>query len=449
MLVQEIIRRKRDGLTLSSDELTALANGIADGSVSEGQVAAFAMAVCFRGMAIEETAALTRAMTATGRVLDWTGCDVPGPLLDKHSTGGVGDKVSLILAPALAACGAFVPMISGRGLGHTGGTLDKLEAIPGYRTAVDVETLQKVVGATGCAIVGAGDDLAPADRRLYAVRDVTATVESVPLITASILSKKLAAGLAALTLDVKTGSGAFAATRTQAYELAASLIAVAEAIALPTVALVTDMNRVLGRSAGNALETTEALRCLRGEETDARLRELVCELGAAALLAAGSVADHAVGRAHLRRALDDGTAAERFGAMVAALGGPADLLEKHAAYLPQADVRHEVAPPRAGTVTTIDVRALGLAVVELGGGRRRPGDAVDPAVGLSDVCTPGDRVSAERPLAVVHARTHADAAGAAAAVRAAFTIGDAAPVPRPVIYERLYTDPVAEPSALG
>ncbi len=448
MLVQEIIRRKRDGLALSSRELTALADGIADGSVSEGQAAAFAMAVFFRGMGIEESTALTRAMTATGRVLDWAAYDVPGPLLDKHSTGGVGDKVSLILAPALAACGAFVPMISGRGLGHTGGTLDKLEAIPGYRTAVDIDTFQKVVRATGCGIVAAGDDLAPADRRLYAVRDVTATVESVPLITSSILSKKQAAGIGTLALDVKAGSGAFAATPAQAHELAASLIAVAEGMALPTVALVTDMNRVLGRSAGNALETTEALRCLRGDETDARLRELVCELGAAALVAAGAASDRTLGRAHLRRALDDGSAAERFAAMVAALGGPADLVEKHGAYLPRAEVRHEVAPTHSGTVTSIDVRALGLAVVELGGGRRRPGDPVDPAVGLSDVCAPGETVGAGRPLAVVHARTDADAAGAAAAVRAAVAIGDAAPEPQPLIYERLHTDPAAGLSAL-
>ena len=283
-LPQEIIRRKRDGGALGDDEIAFFVRGLTDGSIAEGQVAAFAMAVFFRGMAMGERVALTRAMAQSGRTLDWSGADLPGPVLDKHSTGGVGDKVSLMLAPLLAACGAAVPMISGRGLGHTGGTLDKLDSIPGYRTAPDLALFRKVVAEAGCAIIGQTADLAPADRRLYAIRDVTATVELIPLITASILSKKLAAGLQGLVMDVKFGSGAFMAEPERARELAESIAAVATGAGLPTTALLTDMNQVLGRTAGHALEVREAIDWLTGKARDRRLDEVTLALGAELLL---------------------------------------------------------------------------------------------------------------------------------------------------------------------
>ncbi|MGI9309659.1 MAG: thymidine phosphorylase, partial [Gammaproteobacteria bacterium] len=290
MLAPEIIRRKRDGATLTSDELTFLANGIADGTISEGQAAAFAMAVFFQGMYTEETAAWTHAMRDSGEVLNWSKQQFDGPLLDKHSTGGVGDKVSLVLAPMLAACGALVPMISGRGLGHTGGTLDKLESIPNFSTQFDQSGMQTVLEKSGCAIVSASESLAPADRRLYGVRDVTATVESIPLITASILSKKMAAGLDGLVLDVKTGTGAFASSLDTARDLATSLVSVGNASGLTTRALITDMNQVLGSSAGNSVEVIESLDYLTTGEGEPRFDQVVLELGIELLLL-GKLAD--------------------------------------------------------------------------------------------------------------------------------------------------------------
>jgi thymidine phosphorylase len=435
VLPQEIIRRKRDGHALGDAELRAFAQGIADESVSEAQIAAFAMAVCWRGMATDEAVSLTLAMRDSGRVLDWRADALPGPVLDKHSTGGVGDTVSLMLGPMLAACGGFVPMISGRGLGHTGGTLDKLEAIPGYRAAVPVEQLRRVVREAGVAIVGAGDALAPADRRFYAVRDVTATVESVPLITASILSKKLAAGLGALVLDVKFGNGAFMQDIERARELARSLVEVGCGAGLPTQVLLTDMNQALAPAAGNALEVQVALDYLRGDARPARLHEVVLALGAVVLQQAGLAADDAAARARLLRALDGGSAAERFARMVAGLGGPADVLANPG--LPQAAVVRDVAAGDAGFLTAVDTRALGMAVVALGGGRRRSGDPIDPSVGLSDLLPIGTRVQADTPLARVHARTAADADEAIAAVRSACAITDHAPAPTPLIAEHI------------
>ena len=323
---QEIIRKKRDGGTLGEDEIAFFVRGLTDGAISEGQVAAFAMAVFFRGMSMDERTALTRAMTASGTVLEWP--DAPGPVLDKHSTGGIGDKVSLMLAPILAACGAVVPMISGRGLGHTGGTLDKLDSIAGYATAPDLATLRRAVAEAGCAIVGQTAELAPADRRLYAIRDVTATVESVPLITASILSKKLAAGLDRLVMDVKFGSGAFVVRIEEASELAESIVAVAGAAGLPCAALLTDMNQVLGRSAGNAVEVREAIEYLTGAARERRLHEVTAALAAELLVMSGLAPDDSVARAMIETALDTGAAAERFARMAAALGGPSDLMER-------------------------------------------------------------------------------------------------------------------------
>jgi thymidine phosphorylase len=432
MLIQEILRRKRDGQTLTDAEIEAVVRAIVDGGMDDAQVGAFAMAVCCRGMSAAETVTLTCAMRDSGRVLDWS--DLPGPTADKHSTGGIGDKVSLILAPLLAACGLFVPMLSGRGLGHTGGTLDKLEAIPGYRTRVDAASLRRVVADAGCAIVGAGEDLAPADRRLYAIRDVTGTVESIPLITASILSKKLAAGPRALVLDVKTGSGAFMAALDDARALARSLVTVARGAGLATTALLTDMDQCLGRTAGNALEVAEALAWLRGETPEPRLTGVTLALGSEALRLAGVEPDPGSATARLERAWRSGGAAERLARMVGLLGGPSDLLEHPDRHLPLAPVVRPCAPIRPGVVTAVDARALGLAIVELGGGRRHPGDRIDPAVGLAAVATIGEAVGAERPLAVVHARDAEAAEGACRQLRHAFTVdGPTGPAPAPVV----------------
>src|SRR3954452_5479477 len=324
MLPNEVIRRKRDGHALSEQEIGFLVQGITDGGLSDAQVGALAMALFLRGMEASERVALTRAMRDSGSVLEW---DLDRPVLDKHSTGGGGDKVSLMLAPILAACGAAVPMISGRGLGHTGGTLDKLDAIPGYASTPSTEVIRRVVRDAGCAIVGQTADLAPADRRLYAVRDATATVESISLIVASILSKKLAEGLDALVMDVKTGSGAFMAAREDAEALARALVDVAAGAGLPTVALLTDMDSVLGTTAGNALEVREALDYLTGAARDERLHEVTAALAGPALAAGGLAGYEAAGREAAQQALDDGAAAERFAAMAHALGGPADLME--------------------------------------------------------------------------------------------------------------------------
>jgi thymidine phosphorylase len=435
LLNQEIIRRKRDGEPLSAAEIAHIVGGLTDGSLSEGQAAAFAMAVYLRGMGREECVALTRAMTRSGAVLDWPGLD--RPVLDKHSTGGVGDKVSLVLAPTLAACGAAVPMISGRGLGHTGGTLDKLEAIPGYDTAPSLARLRRVVGEVGCAIVGQSAELAPADRRLYAIRDVTSTVESIPLITASILSKKLAAGLHGLVMDVKIGSGAFMREPAAARALAESIVAVARDAGLPTVGLITDMNQVLGQAAGHALEVEEAIAYLTGTPREARLHTVTTALAAEALLLGGIARTADDARRRIDAALDSGAAAERFGRMVAALGGPKDLVERRERHLARAPIERAVAPDRPGRIAAIDTRAVGLAVIALGGGRRRMEDAIDPAVGFSRAAGIGEEVGPERPLAVVHARDEAAAERAAAALRAAVRVSAAAEPAGPLIAARV------------
>src|ERR1700734_3495953 len=322
MLPQEIIRAKRDGRALTGEEIGEFIAGLTSGAIGDGQVAAFAMAVVFRGINIDERVHLTRAMTRSGEALDWSGANLPGPVVDKHSTGGIGDNVSLMLAPMLAACGAYVPMISGRGLGHTGGTLDKLDSIPGYASQPDLALFKRVVKEAGCAIIGQTADLAPADRRLYAIRDVTATVESVALITASILSKKLAAGLQGLVMDVKTGSGAFMATLDGSRELATSIATVANDAGLPTVSLITDMNEPLASAAGNAVEIRNAVDYLTGARRDKRLDRVTIALGAELLALSGLARDAAAGAAALKHSLETGAAAERFERMIAALGGP-------------------------------------------------------------------------------------------------------------------------------
>ena len=430
----EVIRAKRDGGALAEADIAAFVRGLVDGSWSDAQAAALAMAIVWRGMAADETAALTRAMTHSGRVLSWTAARFGKPAIDKHSTGGVGDKLSLMLAPMLAACGAVVPMVSGRGLGHTGATLDKLEALPGLGVNQDDAGFERVLRAAGCAIVSAGPTLAPADRRLYALRDVTATVESVPLITASILSKKLAAGLDALVLDVKCGAGAFAPTAEAARALAESLVRVGTAAGLPCRALITDQDAVLGHTAGNALEVREALDFLTGRDgaaaadTEPVQRAVTLALGAELLVLAGLAPDTTTATARLQHALSSGAAAEHFARMVHALGGPADVLAD--AQLPVAPVQRAVPARHDGVVAAMDTRALGLAVVALGGGRLKPGDAVDPRVGLAAVRPRGARLAAGEPLAVVHAASEAAADAAVAAVQAAFRLADTA-LPRP------------------
>ena len=437
-LAQEIIRDKRDGKALSRGDIASFVAGLTDGSVSEGQVAALAMAVIFKGLSQDERVALTLAMRDSGTVLDWS--HLPGPALDKHSTGGVGDTVSLMLAPIIAACGGFVPMISGRGLGHTGGTLDKMDAIPGYRSQPDLETFRRVVAQTGAAIIGQTADLAPADRRFYAIRDTTGTVESLDLITASILSKKLAAGLGGLVLDVKCGNGAFMQSEDEARALAESLVSVANGAGLPTRALLTDMNEVLGGIAGNALEVEGAIGFLSGMRRDPRMQAVVLALCGTMLALGGLAASADAGAAMAETALDTGAAAERFSQMVAALGGPGDLVDRPEQYLARAPVVRAVAAPRAGHVATLATRDLGLAVITLGGGRRKPEDRIDPAVGLSAICGIGQRVEAGDPLALVHARNAEDAEAASLAVARAFTFCDTPAPPRPVIGARIDGD---------
>jgi len=423
VIPQELIRRKRDGGRLEDDELEFIVRGIAGGGLTDGQVAAFAMAVFFRDLDDAERVALTGAMTRSGTVLEWD----DGPVLDKHSTGGVGDKVSLLLAPIVAACGAKVPMISGRGLGHTGGTLDKLDSIPGYATTPDLALLRRVVGEAGCAIIGQTPELAPADRRFYALRDATATVESIPLIVASILSKKLAAGLDALVMDVKAGSGAFMPDRARCAELARAIVAVARGNDLACEALLTDMDQVLGRTAGNAVEVRESLAALANSRAaEPRLIEVTLALSATLLRLGGLFDDDAAARTAAADALTSGAAAERFARMCAALGGPPDLLEDPDRHLPRAPHALEVFPPEAGRVRAIAVREVGVAVLELGGGRLREDGAIDHSVGLVDVAGLGEEVGpGGRPLAVVHARDAASAKRAVQRVRAAFAIGEA------------------------
>ncbi len=434
---QEVIRKQRDGIPLTDAEIHAFVDALHHERLSEGQVAAFAMAVFFRGMSRPECVALTRAMMESGDVLDWSGHDLPGPVVDKHSTGGVGDKVSLLLAPALAACGAVVPMISGRGLGHTGGTLDKLESIPGYDVRPDNERFGQVLRQAGCAIIGQTANLAPADKRLYSIRDVTATVESVHLITASILSKKLAAGLQRLVLDVKVGSGAFLPGLDRARELATSLVEVAQGAGLPCSALLTDMDQVLGWTAGNAIEVRECVEYLTGARREPRLHEVTVALAAELLHPFGLAPNDAAARAMVERVFDDGSAVERFSAMVHALGGPADLVDDYERYLPVAPVQLAVEPTQSGFVQSMDVRAVGMAVLAIGGGRRHPADVIDPSVGLSQVQGLGAQVGPGQPLAIVHAQDQGAAQACAQAVLAAVKLGEQAPAVRPVLLDRV------------
>jgi thymidine phosphorylase len=433
-LPQEIIRRKRDGGMLESEQIHSFIEGLTSGRVSEGQAASFAMAVFFRGLTVPERVALTQAMTRSGEVLKW---DLPGPVLDKHSTGGVGDAISLALAPTVAACGGYVPMISGRGLGHTGGTLDKFDSIPGYVTQPDIDTFRRVTREVGCAIIGQTADLAPADKRLYSIRDVTATVESIDLITASILSKKLAAGLQGLVMDVKFGSGAFMDNAADARALAESLVLVANGAGLPTSALLTDMNEPLASAAGNAVEVAYIADYLTGRRREKRFHEVNVEL-CAEMLVLGRLTDSIVeARSRIEEAIESGKAAETFGRMVAALGGPSDLLDRPDAHLAAAPVIRPIHAERTGIVQSIATRDVGLAVVALGGGRTRPQDPVDHAVGLTELAGIGTAIDRARPLGIVHARSEEAAEAAARVVRAAYGLGEEKVGAGPLILERI------------
>lgn len=431
---RDVLATLRARQSPSREALAWFAQGLADGRVSDAQAGAFAMAVCLNGLGDVGRVALTLAMRDSGQVLSW---DLDGPVLDKHSTGGVGDCVSLVLAPALAACGAYVPMISGRGLGHTGGTLDKLEAIPGVRVNLSPTEFEAVVRDTGCAIVSATADIAPADKRLYAVRDVTATVASMDLITASILSKKLAGGLDGLVLDVKVGSGAFMKDLTDARALAEALVNTAIAAGCKTAALITDMSQPLAPALGNALEVAEVMQGLRSGDVSAPLAQAAIALGALVLADAGLVDDEAAGAAQITGVLRSGAAAERFGKMITAMGGPLHFVEDPLRFLPEATVIREVRSRSAGIVTAVDGAALGQAVVDLGGGRQRESDEINPAVGLSQVVRLGASLPKGAPLAVIHAARPDQADRAEAAIQAAITLGsDPVDVP-PLVHDQV------------
>jgi thymidine phosphorylase len=437
LLPQEIIRKKRDGGVLSAQEIQFFVRGIPDGSVTEGQIAALAMAVYFNDMNMDERVAFTLAMRDSGQVMEWRSLDLPGPVLDKHSTGGVGDVVSLMLGPMIAACGGFVPMISGRGLGHTGGTLDKFDSIPGYCTMPDPELFRKVVRDVGVAIIGQTAQLAPADKRFYSIRDTTATVESVAMITGSILSKKLSAGLDALVMDVKVGSGAFMPTMGKSVQLAESIVAVGNGAGTRTSAILTGMNQSLCPAAGNALEVRQAIDYLAGRSRPARLHEVTLALCAEMLVLSGLASSDGQARAKLQAALDSGEAAERFARMVGALGGPVDLMERPDAYLEQAPIVVPVPSLASGYAAATNCRALGMSVVGLGGGRVRPQDSIDFAVGLTGLVELGDRIEAGQALAMVHARTPGAAEQAVRAVQAAYQVGDSKPAAEPMIYRTI------------
>jgi thymidine phosphorylase len=432
-LPQEIIRKKRNKQVLTTDEIQWFVRGIRDETVSEGQIGAFAMAVFFNGMTIEERIALTLAMRDSGRVLNWQ--DLDGPIVDKHSTGGVGDVVSLMLGPMVAACGGYVPMISGRGLGHTGGTLDKFESIPGYNPYPEPDRFRSIVKDIGVAIIGQTGDLAPADKRFYGIRDVTATVESIDLITASILSKKLAAGLDALVMDVKVGHGAFMPSYEASKALAESIVKVANGAGTQTTALLTDMNQVLARSAGNAVEVREAVKYLSGEYRDAALHEVTMALCAEMLVSAKLADNRDQANDKLQAVLDNGKALEVFSKMVGALGGPNDFVENMESYLPHAPLILTLDAPQSGFVNALKTRDLGLAVVQLGGGRSRADQQIDHAVGLDKIVKPGEYVEKGSPLMEVHVRNQAQFENVKESLGSAFSFSEQAPEAIKSVYE--------------
>lgn len=436
-LAQEIIRKKRDGQMLSDEEIRFFINGIRDNTISEGQIAALAMTIFFNDMSMPERVSLTMAMRDSGTVLDWKSLHLNGPIVDKHSTGGVGDVTSLMLGPMVAACGGYIPMISGRGLGHTGGTLDKLEAIPGFNIFPDDNRFREIIKDVGVAIIGQTNSLAPADKRFYATRDITATVDSIPLITGSILAKKLAEGLDALVMDVKVGNGAFMPTYELSGLLAEAIVGVANGAGVRTTALLTDMNQVLASSAGNAVEVRESVQFLTGEYRNPRLFDVTMALSSEMLLSGNLAQSDTEARAKLQAVLDNGKAAEIFGRMVAAQEGPSDFVENYDKYLPTAAIRKPIYADDTGFVFAMDTRDLGLAVVSMGGGRRQASDIIDYSVGITDMARLGDKVDRKHPLAVIHAKDEDSWQEAANAVKAAIKLDDKAPQETPTVYRRI------------
>ena len=435
MLPQEIIRKKRNNQTLTTEEINEFIKGVTDGSIVDAQTASLTMAIFLNKMTKEETTALTLAMRDSGDVLNWNNIDAP--IVDKHSSGGVGDKISLMLAPMIAACGGYCPMISGRGLGHTGGTLDKFDSIPGYQTQPTNELFKKTVKEVGCAIIGQTGNLAPADKKIYAIRDVCATVESIDLITASILSKKLAAGLDCLVMDLKCGNGAFMTSLEQAEELATSIVRVANNAGTKTKAVITDMNQVLGHNVGNALEVAEAIEYLEGKNIDPRMHEITMEL-CGELLLSSNLADtleHA--KEKLQEALNSGKALQKFQDMVTSLGGPKDFCKDVWKYLPKTKIIRPVYAQQKGYVYSMDTRGIGLSIIELKGGRTTPEQKLDYATGYSQFCQIGDSVNEETPLAIIHAQDEEQYKKAAVALHNLITISDKAPVPSRCIIKKI------------
>jgi pyrimidine-nucleoside phosphorylase len=441
MLVPRLIERKRDGLALTGDEWRALVNGYVAGQVPDYQMSALAMAVVWRGLEPGELAALTEAMLRSGASLDFGTWATPR--VDKHSIGGVGDKTSLLLAPMAACCGVAVPMISGRGLGHTGGTLDKLEAIPGFRTRLSLGEAVTQVKRLGLVMLGQTPEICPADRKLYALRDVTGTVESVPLISASIMSKKLAEGLTGLVLDIKTGSGAFITDPAQSLVLAETMIGIGEAHGTKTVALLTAMDRPLGVACGNALEVIESLEGLSGRGP-ADLMEVTYALAVEMLIVAGVESDRTAARMRLEETVRSGRALQMFARMVEAQGGDPRVVSDHT-LLPKAPVTMEYRAVKDGVVVEIPPRKIGHAIIALGGGRSKTEDGIDPGVGFLIPAKPGDRVRRGDVLAVIHARTEADAERARTALDEAIVLGTGSK-PLPLLSHRVTAEGV-EPLA--
>lgn len=435
MLPQEIIRKKRNKQILSPEEISDFIHGVTDGTIMDSQTAAMTMAIFLNGMTPEETTSLTLSMRDSGDVLSWN--DIDAPVVDKHSSGGVGDKVSLMLAPMLASCGAFVPMISGRGLGHTGGTLDKFDSIPGYQTIPTNELFRKTVKQVGCAIIGQTGNLAPADKKIYAIRDICGTVESIELITASILSKKLAAGLQYLVMDLKCGNGAFMSSIEEARNLAKSIVRVANLAGTKTTALLTDMNQVLGYNVGNALEMQEAVDFLKNKKTDSRLYNITLSLCAELLVNAKLAITEEEAKQKLKQNLESGKALEIFAQMVASLGGPKDFCEKTEQYLAHTSICRPVFAPQEGYISNMQTRNIGLALIELKGGRTRSDQKLDYATGFSDFCHIGNKVDTKTPLCFVHTQTEEDFERAKSNILNNISISEKQPSPSAEIIERI------------
>lgn len=435
MLPQEIIRKKRDHQTLTNEEINFFIKGVTDGSIVDAQTSALTMAILLNGMNVEETTALTLSMRDSGDVLNWD--DIDGPIVDKHSSGGVGDKVSLMLAPMIAACGGYVPMISGRGLGHTGGTLDKFDSIPGYQTSPDNKLFKETVKNIGCAIIGQTGNLAPADKKIYALRDVCGTVESIELITASILSKKLAAGLDTLIMDLKCGNGAFMSNLDDARKLAQSIVNVANHAGTKTKAVLTDMNQVLGHSVGNAVEIQEAVEYLKGNNVDSRLHQITLELCGEILINSNLAQTLDEAKKKLQKSLDSGSALEKFAQMISALGGPKNFCDNPEKYLPHATIIKPVYSSKKGYVSGMQTREIGLSVIELKGGRITPEQKLDYATGYTEFCQIGDYVDNNKPLAVIHAQTENDWQNAAEKLKKLISISEEKPNLKEAIIEKI------------